>query len=66
MYGDKLMQEYTSIYFGGKDWDMLFDKYNFDYVICENKAVIWKLLLLRGDFRLAYSDAYHSVLLRKP
>ena len=65
MYGDKVMRDYTSIYFGADGWEMIFDKYDFDYVICENNAVIRKLLLCRGDFSLAYSDSSHSVLLRK-
>jgi len=65
MYGDRFMRDYTSIYFGADGWEKIFDKYKFDYVICENNAVIRKLLLCKGDFNLAYSDSSHSVLLRK-
>jgi len=65
MYGDDFMRDYISIYFGQDGWERKFDQYNIDYVICENNAAIRNLLLDRGDFSLAYSDASHSVLLRK-
>lgn len=65
MYGDQFIRDYITIYFGQEGWERIFDRYHFDYVLCENNAVIRKFLLYRGDYRLAYHDSSHSVLLRK-
>ncbi len=58
------MEEYNGIYRGEPGWEVKFDKYDIDYVLCNRKAPLRQLLLTRGRFSLVYDDANNSVLLR--
>jgi len=64
MYGDHFVNEYVKIAKVQPGWEQAFDKYNIDYVITGLNEPLSQLLRMRGDFRLVYADAHHSVLVR--
>lgn len=58
------LQQHDTIYQGRAGWKKLFDRYHFDYVVCETNAPIRQLLRATGTFKLVYDDGNHSVLVR--
>jgi hypothetical protein len=64
VFGDEFLKEYMAIRNGAPDWEQLFDKYDFNYVIIPRSVAIRQLLLVRGDFKSVYEDKYNSVLVR--
>jgi hypothetical protein len=61
MYGDKVVAEHTSIMQGNAQWKRLFEKYNVEYIICNNKTPIHQQIVKSDDFELLYSDNTYSV-----
>lgn len=64
IYKKGFVMEHLNIYKGGPNWRSDFEKYHVDYVLCESVAPIRQLLAVGNDFRLAYDDGVHSIMLR--
>jgi hypothetical protein len=65
IYRDQFVKTLDDIQQGRPDWKTLFDRYDIDYLVCDSSIALRQLLLQEGDFRLAYDDGLHSVLLKK-
>lgn len=66
VYGDAFLREYMEVYTGGARWSELLARHDIGVLLTPLNAPIRQLLLMRGDFRTAYEDKFHSVLVREP
>lgn len=58
------LAEHDAIYQARANWKTYFDRYQFDYVVCETNAAVRQVLLAARTFTLVYDDGRHSVLVR--
>lgn len=66
VYGDPFLREYMELYTGGPRWQEILAKHDIEVLLTPVAAPIRQLLLMRGDFRAAYQDAFHAILVKDP
>ncbi len=64
LYGDDFLKAYFKVDKAGEGWEKTIDDHAIDIVVFARSAPVRQLLLASGKFREAYSDTYHTVLLR--
>ncbi len=64
LYGDDFLKAYFKVDRAGEGWEKTIDGQPIDFVVFARDTPVRQLLLASGKFREAYSDAYHTILLR--
>ncbi len=64
LYGDDFLKAYFKVDRAGEGWEKTIDGQPIDIVVFARDTPVRQLLLASGKFREAYSDAYHTILLR--
>ncbi len=64
LYGDDFLKAYFKVDRAGEGWQKTIDGEAIDILVFARETPLRQLLLASGEFREAYSDAHHAVLLR--
>ncbi len=64
LYGDEFLKAYFKVDKADEGWEKTIDDHAIDIVVFARHAPLRQVLLASGKFKEAYSDTYHTVLLR--
>jgi hypothetical protein len=64
MYGAKTLKEYLKVVSFGQGWERILDKYRVTWIIFDTDSPFSRMLMLRQDWKLIYSDQVATIFLK--
>ncbi len=65
VYPDQICNEYFDFYYGKTGWQLFLDKYPHDMIVVESDSIVYKLVKMQSNWKIALEDKGSALFIRK-